>query len=166
MDPAQPSRLQEVQAARRLSRAKLPMRRALALIGVVAAAAVAVPASGASTSSGVPYGAKKRATVKVADDYFSSSELQVKKNAKVNFKWLSSNTDSHNVTLQRGPKGVKKGCSTKGKDAYSPLISKCNVSSTGAVGIKFKKKFDKPGTYSFICTIHPTTMQLTVDVKK
>ena len=141
------------------------MRRALTAVAVLLAlgAALAGPASGASAPVEL---AKKRATVKVGDDFFSTDVLQVKKNAKVNFKWEPRNTDSHNVTLQKGPKGVKKGCKTSGKDAFSPLISKCNKSSTGAVGIKFKKKFDKPGTYDFVCTIHPTTMQITVKVKK
>lgn len=139
------------------------MRRALAIIAAVLAAGIFVPVADAGS------GAERSGTtarVKVGDDFFAPVNLKIKKNDRVKFHWLDSNTDSHNVTLQKGPNGVKKGCPKHGPDAYSPLISKCNKSSTGAVGIKFKKKFDVKGTYDFVCTIHPTTMKLTIKVGK
>ena len=34
-----------------------------------------------------------------------------------------------------------------------------------SIGIKFKPKFNKKGTYNFVCTIHPTTMKVKVVVK-
>jgi plastocyanin len=139
------------------------MRRAAAL-AVVLAVGIAVPATSSGAGS-VERGKHKTVKVKVADDFFSPVKEKIKKNDKVKFAWSDSNTDSHNVTLTKGPKGVKKGCPTKGKNAYSDLISKCNKSSTGAIGIKFKKKFDKKGTYNFVCTIHPDVMQMTVKVK-
>ncbi len=132
------------------------MRRATALIAVLAAG-ILIPA----TSAGA---ATKRVTV--ADDFFAPVELKVKKNDKIKWAWDASNTNTHNVTMKDGPKGVKKGCKKKGKDAYSPLISKCNKSGSGAIGIKFKKKMDVKGKYKFICTIHPTVMQMTVKVGK
>lgn len=138
-------------------------RRVLVLVAAVAAAAVAVPAANAGHQSDR---GKQPPPVQVADDYFAPTTLKVKRDTKVKFKWNAANTDSHNVTLQKGPKGVKKGCPTKGKNAFSPLISKCNVSSTGAIGIKFKKKFDVKGTYHFVCTLHPDVMKLTVRVKR
>jgi plastocyanin len=55
------------------------------------------------------------------------------------------------VTLIKGPKGVSK---------------KSFTSATGAIGIKFERKFLKPGTYHFECTIHPTQMNMTITVKK
>jgi plastocyanin len=133
------------------------LRRVTVAFVAVLVAGLLLPAAGM---------AGKTKTVKVVDDFFTPTTLKVKKNTKVKWKWDSSNTNSHNVTLSKGPKGVKKGCKTKGKDAYSPLISKCNKSSTGAVGIKFVKKMNKPGTYKFFCTIHPTVMKMTVKVKK
>ncbi len=145
------------------------IRRAAAIVAAIAVAGalVALPAtSGANKHHGHKPHAKKTSTVKVADDYFAPTKLKIKRNTKVKFKWDASNTDSHNVVLKKGPKGVKKGCKTKGKDAYSPLISKCNKSATGATGIKFKKKFDVKGKYHFICTIHPTVMQIDIKVKK
>jgi len=132
------------------------LRRATAL-AVALIAGMLIPAAGAGAAT---------KTVNVEDDFFAPVTLKVKKNDKVNWKWSSSNTNSHNVTLTKGPKGVKKGCKTKGKDAYSPLISKCNKSGTGAIGIKFKKKMNVKGTYKFICTIHPTVMTMTVKVGK
>jgi plastocyanin len=140
------------------------LKRALAVTaGIAAAGAIALPA--VTNADNAPQ-LKKNTSVKVADDFFSPTTLTVKKNAKVKFAWDSSNTNSHNVTLTKGPKGVKLGCKTKGKDAYSDLISKCNKSSTGAIGVKFTKKFDVAGKYSFICTIHPDVMKLNVTVKK
>ena len=139
------------------------MRRlAAAVVAIAAAGALALPAvSGADKPV-----FKKTSKVEVADDFYSPTNLNIKRNSKVDFKWNASNTNSHNVVLKKGPKGVKKGCPTKGKDAYSDLISICNKSGTGATGIKFKKKFDVTGTYDFICTIHPTGMQLEIKVKK
>lgn len=140
----------------------LTRRLAIAAAGLAAAGALALPAvSGADKPI-----AKKTSTVKVADDYYSPTSLDIKLNDKIKWSWDSANTNPHNVVLKKGPKKVKLGCKTKGKDAYSPLISKCNKSSSGAVGIKFKKKFDVKGDYHFICTIHPTIMQFDVKVKK
>lgn len=139
-------------------------RRAAAIVAAVAAAgALALPAVSGADKHPQP---KKTSKVKVADDFYSPTDLTIKKNSKVDFKWDASNTNTHNVVLKKGPKGVKKGCPTKGKDAYSDLISKCNKSGSGATGIKFKKKFDVKGDYNFICTIHPTVMKIDIKVKK
>jgi plastocyanin len=106
--------------------------------------------------------AAKTKKVKVADDFFAPTKVTVKKNAKVKFKWQGDNLNTHNVTLKKGPKGVKKSkkACTGGK------ITKCNKSASGAIGIKFNPKFNKKGTYNFICTVHPTVMKVTVKVKK
>lgn len=141
----------------------MPVARAHKALGLLAAAAlVAVPATGVATSAeraGTP-------TVKVGDDFYSPTSLKIKTGDKVKFKWDATNVNSHNVVLRDGPKGVKKGCPTKGPDAFSPLISKCNKSSTGSIGIRFTKKFDKPGKYDFLCTIHPDVMKISIAVGK
>ena len=64
------------------------------------------------------------------------------------------------MTSKKGPKGVKtkKPCA-KGK------ITKCNVRER-LDRDQLRAKFKKPGTYDFVCTIHPTVMKLTVKVKK
>lgn len=129
------------------------MRRTLTIItALVALTALAMPAAGV---------AAKNKTVKVRDDFFSPTKVKVKKDAKVKFNWGSSNANTHNVTFKTGPKGVKKS-----KPCTSGKITKCNVSGSGATGIKFAPKFDKKGTYKFVCTIHPTVMKVTVEVKK
>jgi len=131
------------------------MRRTLTIITALAAlvALVAMPTAGL---------AAKNKNVKVRDDFFSPTKVTVKKNAKVKFKWGSGNINTHNVTLKKGPNGVKKSkkACTGGK------ITKCNKSASGAIGIKFNPKFNKKGTYNFVCTIHPTTMKVKVVVKK
>ena len=104
----------------------------------------------------------KKAKVKVLDDFFSPDTLKVKKDTKVSFKWDKFNLNTHNVTMKKGPKGVKK---TK-KPCAKGKITKCNKSASGSIGINFAPTFNKKGTYDFVCTIHPTVMKLTVKVKK
>jgi len=123
-------------------------KRAAVALGAIAAAAVAVaPASEAGKSS-KPI---KGPTIKVADDFFSPTDVKVKPNTKVKYKWDAANTDSHNVIIQKGPKGINK------KDFKS---------ATGSIGVKFNPVFEKKGTYDFICTIHPDVMKMKVTVKK
>jgi plastocyanin len=132
------------------------MRRALAIAtALVAILALAMPATGVA-------GKGKKAKVTVNDDYYSTSKLKVKKDTKVSFKWDSMNLDTHNVTLKKGPKGVK----TTKKPCAKGKVTKCNRSANGAIGINFAPTFNKPGTYLFNCTIHPDLMQLKVVVKK
>jgi plastocyanin len=138
------------------------MRRTAAFIAVLVAG-ILIPATG---NGAKPKHKAKTYKVAVGDDFFAPITLKVKKNDKINWKWDATNTDTHNVQMSKGPKGVKKGCKTKGPDAFSPLISKCNKSSFGAVGIKFKKTMNVKGTYTFICAIHPTVMKMTVKVGK
>lgn len=123
-------------------------------LALVAAMALAVPAlgSGGNRSSTI----KTAATVKVADDFYAPTYVKFtagNQGKKVKFKWDSSNTDSHNVILKRGP-----GSLTRKEKKYFK-------SATGAIGIRFQPTFKKRGTYHFVCTIHPTQMQLDVKVK-
>jgi plastocyanin len=122
-------------------------RNALLALAATAVAAVAVPvASGA--------GSKHKQTVKkvaVADNFFAPTKLTIKKGNAISFVWKKTNLNSHNVTLIKGPKGVR----------HSKFTS-----VTGATGMHFKRTFTTAGTYHFECTIHPETMNLTVTVKK
>lgn len=125
------------------------MRRRLALAVALAAVAVPlvlVPSSGAGTAA-----KSKTVAAKVRDDFFTPDSLKIKKGDKVNWKWSNLNTDSHDVTLAKGPKGVK---------------IKDYRSIAGTYGIHFKRKFTVPGTYKFYCTIHPDIMKMDVVVKK
>ncbi len=95
----------------------------------------------------------KTKTVTVNDFYFSPSKVTVKKGGTIKWVWSSLNTYPHDVHLKKGPKKLKN------KASYS-------TKTTAVTGAVFKKKFTTPGTYKFICTIHPTQMHLTVVVKK
>lgn len=130
-------------------------RKGLAFLVVAAVAALSIvllPASGASANhKAAAHAAGKSKTYKsgVYDDYYSPTSLKIHTGDKVKWKWIDT-SNSHNVTLNKGPKGVKK------KDF---------TSTTGSFGITFKKTFKKKGTYQFYCTIHPTVMQEIVKVK-
>ena len=126
------------------------MLRRRVLIGLAVAAtasAVAVPlTSAASNEQG------KTANITVGDDYFAPSDVTVKKGDKVKWVWSDENTDTHNVVLtSKHPKGVK-------ASDYR--------SSSGAIGLTFKRKFEKPGTYGFVCTYHKSVMKVDLKVKK
>jgi plastocyanin len=114
-------------------------RRVLAapLVGVLALAL-----AGASAAS-----APKPRTVKVGDDYYSPVKLTVKKGTKIKWSWLAGNSDSHDVRLKSGPKGVKKFHSQLAASDYS-----------------FSKKLTVPGTYRIYCSLHKE-MKETIVVK-
>jgi plastocyanin len=110
---------------------------AVALLGATAAAARA----------------PKPTVVTVNDFYFGPSAVTIKKGGSVKWVWSSLNTYPHDVHLKKGPKGLKN------KGSYT-------TKTTAVTEAEFKKTFTTPGTYKFICTIHPTEMHLTVTVKK
>ena len=87
--------------------------------------------------------------VAVKDDVYGASKVKIHKGSSVKWVWDKNNYDSHNVTLLKGPKGVKKF-----------------DSPSGSVGLHYKRTFDKPGTYQVYCTIHPEAMTMTVVVKR
>jgi plastocyanin len=126
------------------------------LIRIGSAVALIALAVGALAATGVasPLGKRKKPEkVKVLDNFYKPDNVKVKKSGKVTWKW-GQDFNQHNVTLKKGPKGVKK--------------SKFTPQTTGGpqgVGFKFTKKFKKPGKYNFYCTVHPDIMKMTVKVK-
>ena len=122
--------------------------------GLAVLAIGALPLSSALASDGATAAGKnkpKEYKTKVLDDYYTPTKLTIKKGDKIKYKWGSNNGNPHNVTLQSGPKKVKK------KDF---------TSATGSIGVKFNRTFEKTGTYKFVCTVHPDVMKQTVKVKK
>lgn len=115
------------------------------------AALVAVVALFGATAAAAR--APKPTVVTVNDFYFGPSAVTIKKGGTVKWVWSSTNTYPHDVHLKKGPKGLKE------KSSYS-------TKTTAVTDATFKKTFNTPGTYKFICTIHPTEMHLTVTVKK
>ena len=125
--------------------------RSVIRIGVaVALIALAVGAL-VATGFASPFAkSTKPEKVKVLDDFFKPDNVKIKKNGKVTWKW-GQDFNTHNVTLKKGPQGVKK--------------SKFTSQTSSSEGFKFTKKFKKPGKYNFYCTIHPDVMKMTVKVK-
>jgi plastocyanin len=123
----------------------LAMVAALALSGATATAAQAPPSK--------PKPKSKPKEVSVADFYFGPEKLTLKVGQSVNWVWSEMNTYPHDVHLKSGPKGLK------GKASYS-------TKTTAVTDAEFEKTFTQPGTYKFICTIHPTQMHMTIVVKK
>lgn len=122
---------------------------------LVAIAVAALALSGAvATAAKAPSKPKsKPKEVSVADFYFGPEKLTLKKGQSVDWVWAESNTYPHDVHLKSGPKGLK------GKASYS-------TKTTAVTDAEFEKTFTTPGTYHFICTIHPTQMHMTIVVKK
>lgn len=128
--------------------------RALTRIGIaLALIALAVGALAATGTASPLAKGKKPEKVKVEDNFYTPTNVKVKKNGKVTWKW-GQVFNQHNVTLKKGPKGVKK----------SKFTSQ-TTGGAGSEGFKFTKKFKKPGKYNFYCTVHPDIMKMTVKVK-
>jgi plastocyanin len=87
--------------------------------------------------------------VKVADDYYAPVAVSVPKFGKVKWVWDGITADVHNVTLYKAPNGV----------------TKSDFRSQSANSGTFTRKFKKPGTYQFHCTLHKI-MDMSVKVKK
>lgn len=105
------------------------------LVSAVGVAAVAVaPAAAGSTP--------KPLTVKVGDDYFSPGTKTVKPGTKVVWKWSSVNSNTHDVKLRKGPRGVTKF-----------------HSDPAAAGFTFKRVLKVKGKYTVICTFHENMVQ-------
>ena len=128
-------------------RRRANIRAAVAV--VVCAAAVALLGAAAAPAQQTP----KTATVTVNDFYFGPNAVTIKKGGTVKWTWSSLNSNPHDVHLKKGPSGLKN------KGSYS-------TKTTAVTEAHFQKKFETPGTYKYICTIHPTEMKLTVTVKK
>ena len=119
-------------------------RRSLAL-GAVILGVLAVTAGAGSPA--------KPKLVSVADFYFGPNRITVNEGGAVKWIWAATNTYPHDVHLKQGPKGLAH------KGSYS-------TKTTAVTNVSFKRSFETPGTYRFICTIHPTQMKLTVTVRK
>jgi plastocyanin len=125
--------------------------RGLKIVALVMVAVLALSGA-AATAANAPKKSKPK-EVTVADFYFSPEKLTINKGQSVNWVWAEGNTYPHDVHLKSGPKGLKD------KASYS-------TKTTAVTDAEFEKTFTTPGTYKFICTIHPTMMHMTVIVKK
>jgi plastocyanin len=128
------------------------MRRSIARRGLrfCAAGIAAVALMGATAAAAQ---APQPKVVTVNDFYYSPTSVTIKKGGTVRWVWSAYNTYPHDVHLKNGPANLKN------KGSYSTKTSAVSEAH-------FQKKFETPGTYKFICTIHPTEMKMTVVVKK
>jgi plastocyanin len=134
-------------------RRRAAYRLCAAAAGITTISLGGIPAASAGGASAAARRGPKPVLVSVADFYFGPSTATIKKGGSVKWVWASTNTEPHDVHLKKGPKGLKK------PGSYS-------TKTTAVTNAEFKKVFETPGTYHFICTIHPTTMKMTVTVKK
>jgi plastocyanin len=123
------------------------LRTAVAACCVVAVALLGVTAAAAQ--------APKRPPVKVTvnDFYFAPTAVTIKKGRAVKWVWSAYNTYPHDVHLKQGPKALKNK-------------SRFSTTTTAVTDAHFQRTFEVPGTYKFICTVHPSEMKLTLTVKK
>ncbi len=120
---------------------------------IVVVVAVFAFSGAVATAAKAPQKKSKPKEVSVADFYFGPEKLTLKEGQSVNWVWAEGNTYPHDVHLKSGPKGLKE------KKSYS-------TKTTAVTDAEFEKTFTTPGTYHFICTIHPTQMRMTIVVKK
>lgn len=95
----------------------------------------------------------KPTIVTVNDFYFDPDAVTIRAGRSVRWVWSAGNDYPHDVHLKRGPKGLKN------RGSYS-------TRTTAVTEAHFQHGFPTPGTYKFICTVHPTQMKLTVTVKR
>lgn len=124
-------------------------RRLLSAAAASVAAAVLLGASAAAAQAPRP----KPRIVTVNDFYFGPDAVTIHKGKTVKWVWSQANTYPHDVHLKQGPKNLKE------RSSYS-------THTTAVTDATFKKTFERPGTYHYICTIHPTQMKLTLVVTK
>jgi plastocyanin len=118
------------------------------IVAAAIALALAVVAVGAP---GTPAKATKPMVVKVKDDFYTPTSVGVRKGGKVKWDWTPT-FDQHNVTLKKGPRGVRK--------------RQFRSQTTNDPSFFFVKRFKKVGKYQFYCTVHPTVMRMTVTVHR
>jgi plastocyanin len=116
---------------------------------VCAAALALLAAVPAGTGAATP----KAARVTVNDFYFAPTSVTIRKGGSVKWVWSQYNTYPHDVHLKKGPANLKN------KGSYS-------TRTTAVTEARFQKKFEVPGTYKYICTVHPDEMRMTVTVKR
>lgn len=113
------------------------MRTAAVLLAIGALVSIAV--------AGEVSAAEPEATVTVGNNFFSPTAKTVSHGTQVRFRWVGG--VRHNVAKSKGPGG--------------PIES----GPTAKRGVNLTKRLRKPGTYRFICRIHPTEMRLKLVVR-
>jgi plastocyanin len=87
-------------------------------------------------------------TVKIGDSYYSPARMTVRAGTTIRWVWPDGLSNTHDVMLDSGPRGV-------------PHF----MSAYAAGGYTFKRTLKKPGTYKIICDLHQG-MKQTIVVKR
>jgi plastocyanin len=113
----------------------------------VAAVALVPAAAGAGAASKHKKHTKAvTKTVGIHDNYYEPARLKIREGTTVKWQWPITTGDTHDVTLKKGPKGVKKFQSEIAASDYS-----------------YKYRFKVAGKYHIICSLHEgMTMDITV----
>jgi plastocyanin len=93
-------------------------------------------------------GGPVKRTVQVRDNYYTPIKLTVPRGSTITWRWPADTGDSHDVTLDKGPKGVKKFESEIAAAEYS-----------------YKRRLTVPGTYRILCSLHDE-MKMTIVVRR
>lgn len=91
--------------------------------------------------------------VTVNDFYFAPTSVAIHRGRAVRWVWSQSNVYPHDVHLKKGPRRLQRRAS------YS-------TRTTAVTDAHFQRVFETPGTYKFICTVHPTQMRMTIVVRR
>lgn len=114
----------------------------------IAAAVLVLGATGAAAAASPTAHTAKTKTVKVADNFYSPKRLTVAKGTTIRWAWSKRNADTHDVYLNRKPKGIRHFRSAPATTSY-----------------RFKRKLRKPGVYKLLCTFHEG-MAMRIRVKR
>jgi plastocyanin len=135
--------------SRKVQRLAAPAVAAVALAALVPAVAGAGAGAGPGEqpTPTAQAAAKKpvKKTVRLFDNYYEPANLTVPKDSTIIWKWPDTTGDSHDVSLDKGPKGVKKFQSDVAASEFS-----------------YRRKLTKKGKYHIVCTLHE---EMTMDIR-
>lgn len=120
----------------------------IALSALAVSAIALAPAAAGAGAAGKKKKAPKPVTEKVGifDNYYEPAKLTVPKGSTIKWEWPITTGDTHDVTLDKGPKGVKK---FESEIAASEYV--------------YTKKLTVAGKYHIICSLHEEmVMDITV----
>ena len=123
------------------------LRPALALATAAVVALVPAVAGTGAASAAKSKKKPKPVTKKVGlfDNYYEPAKLTVRAGTTVKWTWPATTGESHDVTLDKGPKGVKKFQSEIAASEYV-----------------YSRKLTVAGKYHIICSLHE---EMTMDIR-
>jgi len=116
-------------------------------VSVLAVALIGVSAASTGAAQRPP------AKVTVNDFFFAPTEVTIRKGRAVRWVWSSRNTKPHDVHLKQGPGSLERN-------------SRYSTTTTAVTEAHFQRVFEVPGTYKYICTVHPRKMRMTLTVRR